>query len=794
MPSKPSFGIRGQILTIAAAPALIVTAILIFVIYRGNILEGDLALDRQGALLAAQLAANLEYALATGALEQIPSTVSSSVDPAIETLEIPTRRVTVRDRTNQTVFSTPAGSPSAVTEEHSLPWLIAPDDVKSFAAPIYLKPLDADLFDDATTERRYLGDVIVEVSTAPIKINQFKNLLGDLGLVIITFGGALVLAYWIGRRLSGAIREAAEAILRIKGGDLGVRLRKTESTEIGTLQEGVNLAVEAIVQGKEALETALAKVRAEHEVALSQLRIQTEAAQRANQAKSMFLAKVSHEMRTPLYAIQGLTEQLLESPRDAEDTACLRNMLNASNSLYQTIGDVLDFTQLESGKHQPTFRAFDFWDEIETTTETIGLLAQGQRLYLDVIVAKEVPSTALGDPKGFRAIVANLLTNAVKFTTQGGICVRLALQSRSANQAVMIQLQVEDTGRGIPPDRLDTIFEPFEQIEGGLNRRFGGSGLGLSIVKQYCGLMGGSVEVASELGTGSTFTVRLPFQIPEASTDGSHAARFAEFRVLVVDERPSFCESVQSRWSSLGMGVVSQRCALESLAALAPPLSRFDLVVVRDLSRTEALAEMMRFLRAWAEHTVSLETTSDNERPQMLLNRGVSAVLWSGASRHAIAGELRRIRGDKLAEIPSNLETGTNHDPVSARSDLEGKRVLVVEDFEINREIMSRQLKNHGLHVIEASDGGEAVTLALQRDVDLILMDIQMPGTDGISAIKAIRRQTQGQGVPIVGFTASADKLTHRRVLAAGADHVLTKPIGEADLIASVRDVISRES
>ncbi len=206
MPRKPRLGIRGQILTIAAVPALIVTAILILVIYRGNILEGDRALDRQGALLAAQLAANLEYALTTGAFEQIPSTVSSSVNPAIDTLGIPTHRVIVLDRDQKTVFSTPEASPSAALGEQSFDWVVSPDEVKSYDAPIYLEPLETDLFDDATRERRYLGQVIVEVSTAPIKIDQIKNLLEDLGLVTFTFAGALGLAYWIGRRLSGAIQ------------------------------------------------------------------------------------------------------------------------------------------------------------------------------------------------------------------------------------------------------------------------------------------------------------------------------------------------------------------------------------------------------------------------------------------------------------------------------------------------------------------------------------------------------------------------------------------------------------
>jgi len=791
MPSKPRRGIQNQILMIAAVPALIVTVILIVVIYRGNIGEGDRALDRQGQLLADQLAANLEYALSAGAIDQIPDTVSSNVDPAVEVLGTGACRVVVLNRDDQPVFSTPTVEAAAVAVMNDpMAWLVSAKEVKSFTAPIYLKPVDTGLFDEAT-EKRYLGKVIIEVPTAPIKLSQIKNLLRDLGLVTMTFGIALGLAYWIGRRLSGAIKEAADAIMRIKTGDLSVRLTKTESSEIGTLQEGVNLAVEAIVRGKDALEAALAKVRAEHEVALSQLRIQTEAAQRANQAKSMFLAKVSHEMRTPLYSIQGLGEQLLKTPRNSDDAHTLRNILRASKTLYHTISDILDFTQLEGGKYQPASKPFDLWEEIETSTETVGSLAAEQDLYLDVMVAPDVPPVVLGDQRGFRTIVANLLSNAVKFTPQGGVCIRLALAAQRPDRTAMIKLQVQDTGHGIPQNRRLTIFEPFEQLDEGLNRRYAGSGLGLSIVKNYCDAMEGRIAVDSEPGNGSTFTVLLPVKVHPASLGRVNGAEFSRLTALVVDERPSFCESLESRLSSLGVAVSQRLATAQVLMAQALSPRRFDLMAIRDLSLADSPVEIIQRLGAWAEHLMSFETGTDNERFQTLRDQGVAAVLWSAATRDAIAAALRTIYGNDQTET-TDFPLGDLDDTRINRRDLEGKRVLVAEDFEMNREIMSRQLRNHGLRVVEARDGNEAIALGLQPGIDLILMDIQMPHRDGLSAIQAIRQQAEGQRIPIIGFTASADQPTHRRVLAAGSDRVLTKPISEAELISAVHHLIAR--
>lgn len=784
---KPRLGIQGQILMIAAMPLLIVTVILLFVLYRGNILEGDQALDRQGILLASQLAANLEYALSTGALDQVPSAVSSTLNPAVTALGMPASRVIVRDRDARPLFSAHPLGDTQPALDPPWTWLVT-SGVKSFTTPIFLEPVATSAADE-TQAPRYLGEVFIEVPTAPIKRQQIEQLLGDLGLVAIALVVALGLAYWIGGRLARAIKEAAEAISRIKRGDLSVRLQTTESSEIGTLQEGVNLAVEAIVKGKDKLETALAQVRAEHEQALSQLRVQTEAAQRANQAKSMFLAKVSHEMRTPLYSIQGLGEQLLKRARNNDENHSLRNLLKASETLCHTIGDILDFTQLESGKYQAAPKAFDPWGEIETLTETVGLLAAEQGLYLDVIVAPEVPRTVIGDQKGYRTLIANLLANAIKFTARGGICLRLAVEAANGDQGVMLSLQVEDTGLGIPQDRLTSIFEPFEQLDGGLDRRYPGSGLGLSIVKNYGDAMGGWISVESQPGQGSTFTVRLPFAVNQDSSVDQRGECF-RLTALVVDERPSFCASIASRLSSLGITVEQRQSTIEALLAQTPPARRADLIAVRDLSLIGSPAVILWQLRAWAAQVMSFETRVDQEQFQARRDQGVAAVLWSGASRHAIAAALSILEpdnpGDTVVCAEPNAAETTEHP-----SDLAGKRVLVAEDFAMNREIMAGQLREHGLQVVEAGDGEEAITLARQPNIDLILMDIQMPRRDGISAIQAIRRQSRRRYTPIIGFTASADKPTHHRVLAAGADRVLTKPISEAQLIEVVHHLIA---
>jgi two-component system sensor histidine kinase BarA len=605
-----------------------------------------------------------------------------------------------------------------------------------------------------------------------------------MGLVLVTFAAALALAHGIGRRLSGAIREAAQAILLIKGGHLDVRLPHTETNEIGTLQEGVNLLAEAIANAKERLEAELAKVRGEYSQVLAALQRQTHEAKQANHAKSLFLAKVSHEMRTPLYSIQGLGEQLLKSQHDADALRQLRTLLSATHQLHRIISDILDFTHLESGKYTPLITVLKPWAEIEHCLETISSLMSRQNLYVDVIVHADVPATVMGDAKAFRTIVANLMANAVKFTDAGGICVQLTREAVQPDGTHNLQLQVSDTGCGIPPEKRQVIFAPFEQVESALNRRYEGTGLGLSIVKGYCDVLGGRNQVESRPGQGSTFTISLPFR----ALDTRHAPAASAVdktinpRVLIADTRSTFCASIRCRLESLGAQVSERPVSPQTLAALTPPASPYDLLVVRDLLRfpEETLADLCQSLRHWARHVMCLHTRDDPSAFQRLRQQGNCLALWSGVSRSTLEEELKRLLS---GEVPDDVG---NPNLDKLRSHLDGKTVLVVEDFEINRHIMTDQLQYHGLQVVGAGDGDDAIAIVRQTALDLILMDIQMPGKDGIKAIEEIRALPAGSRLPILGFTASADKRTHQRIMAAGANGALIKPLSEEELITAV--------
>ncbi|MCB1771779.1 MAG: response regulator, partial [Candidatus Competibacteraceae bacterium] len=516
--------------------------------------------------------------------------------------------------------------------------------------------------------------------------------------------------------------------------------------------------------------------------------------------KSLFLAKVSHEMRTPLYSIQGLIEQRLKIACDATEARTLQTVLTAAATLYRHISDILDVTQLEKGKYTPVLAPLDVWTELETLIAPLEPLLTQRGLYLDVIVAPDVPTWLESDGKALRAILANLLANAVKYTETGGIVVRVDLAAPEDDTILssrwVLRLCVIDTGCGIPVHRWESIFTPFEQVDEALNRRYPGTGLGLSIVKGYCDLLGGHITVASTLACGSTFTVRLPFRLPDEVTSGRPLALAGippGRRALVVDERASFRASVCARLASLGIEVYAWAIAPSVLAARSAEAGSYDVLVVQNLGTgfaTERVA-ILAGLHRWAPLLMTLESQAEAEVARQAPDRGRTFAIWCGATRAQLHTTLTQAFRTLTATTASEPRSALPPSPPSPLP-LAGQTVLVVEDYDINRIIMANQLRENGAQVREAGDGDTAVALAAEPGIDLILMDIQMPGKDGIAAIQDIRQRPTGSQLPILGFTASADKPTHERILAAGADRVLTKPISEADLVRAVRRALRR--
>ncbi|MBK8185620.1 MAG: response regulator [Candidatus Competibacteraceae bacterium] len=494
-----------------------------------------------------------------------------------------------------------------------------------------------------------------------------------------------------------------------------------------------------------------------------------------------------------MYSVLGLLEQLLKLDREPDEKRTLKMIKEAAATVNRHIDDILDVTQLarleKKGKRLPSNEPVNLWGILETVAAMQQPLMNTRDLYLDIIVTPQVPTVVKSNIKAFREIVSNLLGNAVKYTQHGGITVWFETVERARPT---LRLRVADSGCGIPEDRLDSIFREFEQVDEAYNRRHGGTGLGLSFVKKNCSLLGGHVTVASALERGSTFTVELPIHPADdvPSGRGADSARLlGNRRGLVADERSTFRASVISRFQSLRIAIEEQAIDLTALAAARPPGLFYDLLIVQNLRKQpeKMLPDLIRGLRPWANLLIDFETEYNVEIQRFLQGAGVGIVFWSGARRADLEAALLVATQQKISERAGLLA------PLAPTSGLlAGRKILVVEDYEINRAIMMKQLYENGASVLEAEDGDTAVMLAAEPGLDLILMDIQMPGKDGITAIQEIRHLSSGAHLPILGFTASVDEPTLNRILNAGADGVLNKPISESDLIKGVRQAIQK--
>ncbi len=797
--------IKRQMLFIASVPVFVATSFMILMSYQNNVRNNREQLERQGQLLAAQLAGALEYVLVADARSQIPATVAATIEPAVAILDIPVRAVIVTDDQGVDLYRIPEVDPRSARRATVGYSLNTSEETARFSAPVVLRPVT--LGEGDAPRPRPLGQVMITFSLSAAQAQWRYRLGWELVWIMATFAVITGSTNRFGQRISNTIGRIARAVQAIKNGDLATRLPQIDRNELGTLEEGVNLLADTLERGKIRLDAELAKVRGEYRDALralEQANRDLEQANRdlehANQAKSLFLAKISHEMRTPLQTILSLIELLLKTKWPAAETQHLHHIEEATHRLKTHIENILGVTQLvqwvKEGQALVCDETVNVWAELEAVTALQEPLMSERALYLDLVVAADVPTAIKSNIKAIREIFSNLIGNAVKYTQSGGIAIWLEIvpwpSAPGSHRQRALRLRVIDSGRGIPEDKLGAIFREFEQVDEAYNRRHGGTGLGLSFVKKNCQLLGGEVDVFSIVDKGSTFTVELPCHPADETPSGRPLGGPTlpkGWRALVVDERSSFRASVIARLTALGIAVMEQDLSPFALAASRPAGFRYDLVVARELADIpdRILPALIKGLHCWAIAVVALEVDCGVPTRRRLEQRGVNVVLWSGATRARLLEALVLYTQAREAPVEKPEQAVS---PVSLP--LAGRTVLLVEDVDLNRSILMGQLTDNGARVLEASDGETAVSLATEPGLDIILMDIQMPGMDGFEAIQSIRRMSCGARLPILGFTASADQPTHERILRIGADGVVHKPITEPQLIAAIQHALRR--
>src|SRR5579872_3010721 len=528
----------------------------------------------------------------------------------------------------------------------------------------------------------------------------------------------------------------------------------------------------------------------------SELNHAKEAAEEATRSKSEFLANMSHEIRTPLNGVIGMLELTKQTELTHEQREFLGMAGDSANALLAVINDILDFSKVEAGKLEIDSVEFDLEETVGEAIRTVALRAHQKQLEVTCSLAPELPHFLMGDSARLKQILINLLGNAVKFTENGEVGL-LVEATEQTGREMKLRFSVFDTGMGIAADKQQIIFDAFSQADSSATRRFGGTGLGLAICTRMIALMGGKITVESRMGKGSTFTFSAVFKIPAERISNRIAEHDPQLRgvpVLVVDDNATNCQILERMLSSWGMAPVTASSAKDGLQIILAAARKgvpLPLILVDCRMPEPGGFELVEEISAQPNlaPAILMMLTADDYHGTAHRCRelGITAYLLKPLRPSDLLSTIRRLL---LHVAPSAVVPASEREAQQPQKSL---RILLAEDNAINQRLAVRLLEKLWHKVVVAQTGAEALARLREQAFDLVLMDVQMPEMDGLSATAAIRQgeRNSASHLPIIAMTAHALKGDRERCLAAGMDGYISKPISQAELIKVINETLS---
>lgn len=792
-------GIRARIVALALVPVLSVTAVIGGFSLHARLTDARAAMEERGRIIAENLAMAVELGLLTRNLERLRVLCEGA------RRQTDVAWVAVRDLDGSLL----AHSGAVPVELARGVFPLAAQG--HFRAAVGTAGVEVSDFGSAGAARgavaappQPLGWAEVGLAFDAIAVRQARVLAASLAIIAVGVLISLAAALRLGAGLSRPLLALSQAMARYREGERGVRVETRGQGEIAALARDFNRMAGALertqAQLRDQVEAATGELRRTVRalsIKNAELEQAREQALRAGQEKQDFLARMSHEIRTPLNAVVGFSQLLRDDPAGEGTWDYARTIERAAHQVVMVIDGILDFTRLESGSLELERIPFDPRACLEDVVAMLRPAAHEKGLELALVLHQDLPATLVGDPNRIAQVLVNLLTNAIKFTGSGHVFVEAGYAATDGG-AGTVQVAVSDTGIGLTAAERGRLFQPFVQADSSVTRRYGGTGLGLVICKRLVERMGGDISVTSEPGRGSRFGFTIPCEafaaprLPAGPAEPDWAC-LAGRRVLVYDRQPVQLRALRAPLLGWSMQVFNGGSLARVLALLDRARDRgtpFDLVILGLAAEEQgehAFSALFGEVRARFEGPVLVLVGAERWRPAGDAN-ALGKLLW------AVKPPRRTLLHRSLCRL-LGVDAGRG-DPSrggAAGRDYGGARVLVVEDNAFNRLLMRRLLELRGIRPVEAVDGASAIAAAREGDLVLILMDIHMPGIDGVETARRIRAEAGGGPCPPI-LALSADVFLQDRTdpRASPFDGFLRKPISEGELDAALASALGQ--
>ncbi|MBE9398053.1 response regulator [Pontibacterium sp. N1Y112] len=761
--------IRQWVLIVSLLPLVLITLLLGSYFIHTQLQDAENALRERGESMSHLMASAAEFGLITDNKEMLSSLIRHP-NKDIDVADI----VFLNSDFNVVLRSDQYGSD--IRQDLNYPHFT--DKYIFFLQPVTATGIDVldspEFTDSSGVEARppQIGWVAVILSRVHTQHRQQEIILKGISIALVGLFLTLFIAIRFGRRITTPILRITEVVKQLEKGQLDVRSPSVATGELKTLSRGINRLAQRVQESNQTLESQVNRSTTRLRATLVHLERQNLAliaarkkADGANRTKDDFLARMSHELRTPLTSVLGFSRLLDKTELRPEQKEYTRIINQTSSLLLSIIDDILDFSKLQSNAIKLEKLSLNVDSLVSDIVEMQAPAAHAKGLELIPLVAPDIPADLHGDPMRLRQILTNLVSNAIKFTDHGHVVIRVYQEKQSDDSSTLL-FEVEDTGVGIPKNRIRNLFQAFTQADNSITRKFGGSGLGLVIARLLSELMGGSIELNSEENSGTTVSVYIPMYCPESQVI---PATYHGGQVLIFDQHPLNRRNLKNQLSYLAPKPISVTTCEEMLRRQSEQeISTIVWGLEPNATRSSTFAEELRIVCAQYQGPLILLAC---EPPELALPENITVLRKPTRTGNLLS-----------AVLPDRFDAPENE--YSEKEVELPLRILVAEDNDFNRLLITRILEQAGAEVVISTNGEDAIKYEQKETFDLILMDVHMPKVDGIQATAAIRQRNKE--IPIIALTANVVASEHQRLIHAGANTVLLKPINDQEVKTAI--------